>query len=47
MEKRDKQTHTRIKVSSLDKAKKIVSKKSKYSSVAHLLDVLIDREYSK
>ena len=35
-------THTRIKVSALAKAKKIVKKSSKYSSVAHMLEVLID-----
>jgi hypothetical protein len=40
-------THTRIKKSSLAKAKKIVAKKSKYASVAHMLEVLIDEEAKK
>jgi len=35
-------THTRIKKTSLAKAKKVVAKSSKYSSVAHMLEVLID-----
>ena len=40
-------THTRIKKTSLAKAKKVVAKKSKYASVAHMLEVLIDQEALK
>jgi len=40
-------THTRIKKSSLAKAKKVVAKSSKYSSVAHMLEVLIDEAAKK
>ena len=35
-------THTRIKTASLEKAKKIVKRKAKVASVAHMLEVLID-----
>lgn len=40
-------THTRVKKTSLAKAKKIVVRKSKYASVAHMLEVLIDEEAKK
>lgn len=40
-------THTRIKKASLAKAKKIVKRKSKFASVAHMLEVLIDEEAKK
>ena len=40
-------THTRIKKSSLAKAKAVVKKQSKYASVAHMLEVLIDKEAAK
>jgi hypothetical protein len=40
-------THTRIKVAALAKAKKIVKRKSKFASVAHMLEVLIDEEAKK
>jgi len=40
-------THTRIKVSSLKKAKQIVKDNPKYSSVAHMIEVLVDKEAKK
>lgn len=40
-------THTRIKKTSLAKAKKLVAKKAKFASVAHMLEVLIDEEAKK
>jgi hypothetical protein len=40
-------THTRIKKASLAKAKKVVKRKSKFASVAHMLEVLIDDEAAK
>lgn len=40
-------THTRIKTASLAKAKAIVAKQPKYASVAHMLEVLIDKEAKK
>lgn len=40
-------THTRIKVKSLEKAKAVVKASAKYNSVAHMLEVLIDKEAKK
>lgn len=40
-------THTRIKIASLAKAKAIVKAQPKYASVAHMLEVLIDKEAKK
>jgi hypothetical protein len=43
----DNYTHTRIKTVSLEKAKAVVAKGAKYRSVAHMLEVLIDKEAKK
>ena len=40
-------THTRIAIESLDKAKVIVASGTKYRNVAHLIEVLVDREAKK
>lgn len=37
-------THTRISKPALAKAKKIVAKKKQFASVAHLLEMLIEKE---
>lgn len=47
MPKATEYTHTRIKKTSLAKAKKLVAKSSKYNSVAHMLEVLIDQAVVK